>query len=201
MVILLIILISVSGVLILKSVFTDWSTDDIKTEETIKTDLGDEFIFKYDYSDFPDSQTIINIIDKNNSKDIAYFVIEEKPNKTDLIIIINTTKIRCYEVYNNLIYKVNNDNFTRVDIDHINELDPVDYQSFVQVCNILIDKNEWKWIEVCAEFLINSGNSDIINRLQNYANGKFTQEEIEINKNSDITKEDIQLFSKQLLQD
>lgn len=185
--------------MIYKFSFSDWSISDIYTEKIIKTDLGDEFLFKYDYSDFPDSQTIINIIEKKNNRKIAYFIIEDKPYKADLINLINTSNIRCYEVYNKLLYSVNNNNFECVDIDQINENNPEEYQSLIQTCKVLANKNEWKWIKACAKFLIKSGDSDILNRLQNYAINEFTQEEIEINENSKITKEDIQLLSKKLL--
>ena len=121
----------IGGIWIYKSVFTDWSVDSTKTEEIIKTDLGDEFLFKYEYSDFPDSQTIINILDKKNNNEIACFIIEDKPCKAELINLINTSKIRCYVVYNKLVYSVNNDNFDYVDIDQINENDPVEYPSLV----------------------------------------------------------------------
>jgi len=195
----LLFLLLVGGVLICKSAFSDWSVDETKTEEIIKTDLGDVFLFKYEYSDFPDSQTIINISDKKKSTEIARIVIEDKPHKANLINLIDTSKIKCYEVYNMLIYSVNNDNFKYVDIDQINECSPAEYQSLVQTCKELVDGNEWKWVKACAKFLMNTGDSDIVNRLQNYANGQFTQEEIKTNKNSEITKEDIQSFSKQLL--
>lgn len=199
----LIILFIIGGFLIYKSdvlnLFSNFSEDDIKTEEIIKTNLGDEFLFKYWYNNFPESQTSIDILDKKNNKKIVYFVIEDKIDKTDLICLVNTSNIRCYEVYNMLIYKVTNDNFEYADINQIHEMEPRKYQSLVQVCKALVDRNEWRWIKACAKFLINSGNSDIVNRLQNYANGQFTQDEIKINKNSDITEEEIQSFSKQLL--
>jgi hypothetical protein len=161
--IILIILFLIGGILMIyKSAFTDWSVDPTKTKEIIKTDLGDEFLFKYEYSNFPDSQTTINILDKKNNKEIAYFIIEDKPYKADLKNLINTSKIRCYEAYNKLIYSVNNDNFDYVNIDQINENDPVENPSLVQICKILVNLNEWKWIEVCVQFLINSGDSDIL---------------------------------------
>jgi hypothetical protein len=156
-------------------------------------------LFKFEYSNFPDSQTLINIFDKNNNKKIARFVIEDKLYKDNLINLINTSKIRCYEIYNILIYSVNNDDFKYIDIDQIKEIDPEEYQSLIPICKTLVNLNEWKWIEACAKFLITSGDSDILSRLQNYDKGQFTQEEIEINKNSEITKEEIQSFSKQFL--
>jgi len=194
-----IILFLIGGILIYKSAFSILSVDNTKKSEIIKTDLGDEFLFKYEYSDFPDSQTNVNILDKKNNKEIAYFVVEDKLYKANLINLINTAEIRCYEVYDMLIYSVNNYNFECADINQIYEMDPAEYQSLVQICKALVNRNEWKWVKACAKFLMNTGDSDIVNRLQNYANGQFTQEEIKTNKNSEITKEDMKSFSKQLL--
>lgn len=197
-VIIIVFIIFIEYILLCKSFFSDLSVDATKTEEIVKTDFGDEFLFKYEYSDFPDSETSVYIID--DKKEIAYFVIEDKPNKPELLNLINISNIKCYEVYNLLLYSVNNDDFEYVDVDRINEYSPEEHQSLVQVCKALVNQNEWKWVKACAIFLINSGNIDIMGRLQNYAKGIFTQEEIEINKNSEVTKGDMQSFSKNLLQ-
>lgn len=198
-VLVIIIFLLVGGILIYKSVFSDWSVDDYKTEEIIKTDLGDNFLFKYEYSDFPDSQTTVYILNNINNQKIARFIIEDKVYKADLLNILNTSKIRCYVVFNKLLYSVNSENFEYIDIDQINECNPEEYRSLVQSCKALVNLNEWKWVKACAKFLMNSGDSDIVNRIQNYAEGNFTQEEIDKNKYSEITQKDIQSYSKTLL--
>lgn len=104
-------------------------------------------------------------------------------------------------MYNKLIYKVDNDDFKSVDIDDINELNPAEYQSLVKVCNILYDKAEWKWVKAFSKFLITSGNSDVLEHLQNYVKGEFTENKIDLNKNSEITKEEMKIISETLLQD
>jgi hypothetical protein len=155
----------VSLVFLLKSAFSDWSITDIKTEEIIQTDFGDEFLIKYHYTDFPEKDTNINIYDNKNNIRIISVLVDGRYDKTNIINLIETTDIRCYEMYNKLIYKVDNDDFKSVDIDDINELNPAEYQSLVKVCNILYDKAEWKWVKACSKFLITTGNSDVLEHL------------------------------------
>lgn len=198
--VILLFVITASWILIAGSFFSDISVENNKTKQMMKTDLGDEFLFIYDYSNFPDSQTKITILDKKSNIKIDCFYVEDKIDKIEVINIINTINIRCYEVYDNLLYKVNNDEFTLVEINQINKMNPLEYPSLEKVCNILVGQHEWKWIKVSANFLIKSDNRAMIKLLQNYTKGEFAKEEMELNRDSGITKEEIQSFSKAILE-
>ncbi len=72
--------------------------------------------------------------------------------------------------------------------------------TLVDIAKALVKENEWKWIKACGSFLLKAGDNDMKYTLQRYASGQFLQEELEMNKDSGITKEEMQAFAKQILE-
>jgi len=169
-------------------------------EEIKRSSLGDEFLFKYEERDFPDAETIVDIMDSEGKELITFLVISDKPIKPDLLLVIDLPNIRCYECYIKLIYKVGNDGFKGVDIDEIAVLEPEEYPTLVEAARALVATKQWRWVEACGSFLLKAGDEDTKIMLGRYALGEFTQDELDINKESDIIKEDVIFFAKQVLE-
>lgn len=62
------------------------------------------------------------------------------------------------------------------------------------------DYYEWKWIKASGNFLLKAGNEDKRKMLDRYSLGQFSQEVLNLNEDSKITKEQIQDFGKQALE-
>lgn len=56
------------------------------------------------------------------------------------------------------------------------------------------------WIQNCVRYLLEFGDNDIKNTIERYAKGQFTQEKCDFNRNSKITKEQMQSFANQVLE-
>lgn len=171
-----------------------------KYEEIKKSSLGDEFLFKYEERDFPDAETVVDIMDSEGKELITFLVISDKPIKPDFVLVLDLPGIRCYECNIKLIYKVGNDGFKGVDIDEIADLEPEEYPTLVEAAKALVATKQWKWVEACGSFLLKAGDEDTKIMLGRYALGEFTQDELDINKDSEIIKEDMIFCAKQVLE-
>lgn len=98
-----------------------------------------------------------------------------------------------------LIFKVDNSQFNGVNIEDIVKMKPTENSEFNRVAKALVEKKEWIWIQKCGRYLLESGDNDMKNTFERYAKGQFTQEEIDLNRNSQITKEQMQSFASQVL--
>ena len=171
-----------------------------KSKEIIRSDLGDEFLFQYETSNFPHLSTTVTIIDSKVKNKIAYFVVNGYFHKPELTTILNSSDIRCYEVYNVLIYRViNQDNMQSIVIDRITGSEPKEYPAFTEVAKALVATKQWEWIKECGNFLLKAGDEDTKLTIERYARGQFSQEELNVNKNSKIDKEHIQSIAEQIL--
>jgi hypothetical protein len=158
---------------------------DVDNSEEIKvSDLGDNFVFKYEDRNFPDSERAVNVMDATGKEQIAYFVLEE-PLEIDILTVIDLPTIRCYEVNGFLLYKVGDGTFQSIDVDRIASLEPNDDPTFVDVAKVLLTMKEWVWTKSCREFLLKEEVDDTRTILERYVNGQFTQEEIELNNSSE----------------
>ncbi|WP_027399781.1 hypothetical protein [Anaerovorax odorimutans] len=187
---------------IISQAFSEWGDGFVgKSEEIKKSSLGDEFLFKYETYNFPHIYTRVTVMDDLGKEKITYFVIDGEFCKPDIVTIIDSPEIRCYELYGELIYRIKKDSFKGMSIFMITEYDPKDYPSFIEVAEELVANNEWKWIEACGKFLLKADNAEMKNTLERYALGQFSKEELELNENSEITKEEMQDFAIQTLED
>ncbi len=169
--------------------------------DLITTSLGDEFLLQYETNNFPDIQTDIDIIDNMTSAKVAHFISDAIYMKPKITVLINTPYIRCYEFDRGmLIYKVDNGQFRGSYIDFIKNEKVEGSEDLVEASRALVAKKEWRWVKACGSFLLKAGDHDMRELLERYASGQFTQEELELNKNSEIKKEDIMAFSKQMLE-
>lgn len=179
--------------------FEHWLRPVAEKQETIKSSLGDTFKVQYVTRDFPDQSTDITIMDSEGKKEIAYYVINGEFYKSELLAIVNSNRIRCYEFYGLLIYSINN-NFMSVDIDEIENIKADEIPTFIEVAKALIATKQWKWVKACGSFLLKAGDGDMRKTLERYSEGQFTQEELDLNKNSEIKQADMQVLSKQILE-
>ncbi len=202
--IIIIIFIIIAGYyLVLKLAFNDGFLGGTisKDKETIRSNLGDEFLITYKVKDFPENATYVYIKDSKESKIIASFIVCDNTYKVgDFVTIINQADIRCYKVENHLIYKIDNGKFKGISIGAISTLIPDDYNDFIEVARSLVATNQWEWIKACGGFLLVAGDKDIKVTLERYVLGNFTQSELEINKSSSIRKEDMVEFAEFTLQ-
>jgi len=174
---------------------------DISVEqEILKSSLGDEFLINYKTETFPNEETTVKITDPNGEEQVDYFTLHGKFQKEYLETLINTEHIRCYIIYNSLLYSVNNSKYKGITINHIQKAIPEEQSLFVDVAKYLVDKKEWKWIKICGSFLVKAGDDEMKATLERYAKGQFSQEELDLNKNSEIKKDEIQSLAKQIIE-
>jgi hypothetical protein len=169
-----------------------------RVERVKVTSLGDEFIYIYEYQSFLNKKSV-SICDKAGEHYLAEYSLEDNERDPDLGVILDDKDIRCYEVKGRIIYTIDNITFKGTSISMIQDSDPEENPALVTITKSLFQTKEWKWVEACGAFLMNSGDHDVIQTLTRYAQGSFTQEELDINKNSMITKDDIQDYAKRLI--
>lgn len=168
--------------------------------ERVTTELGDEFGVKVVRNNFPDLDNFISILDTKSNERIAFFVVEGEFIKPQFVTLLNTSEIRCYQYSTELIYRIADGKFESIDIEEVSEIKPEEKLSFIKVAQALIAKKEWVWIKTCGRFLFEAGDNDMKQVLERYAADKFTSEELMINEDSEIKKEDIITFSKQIIE-
>lgn len=198
----IIVIIALVGYFIaIKLIFSGWTDGVIaRSEEFRKTSLGDEFLFKYEDRDFPDSERVVDIFDSKGKERITFYVLDDKSLQPSLVTVLDLPQIRCYEIYGQLIYRVGNENFKGIDMDRIAISTLEELPNFSSVAKALVATKDWKWVKACGGFLIKAGDTDAKKTLERYAAGQFTAEELEQNKNSEIKKEDMMDFAKKLLE-
>ncbi|KAB3534396.1 hypothetical protein F8154_09245 [Alkaliphilus pronyensis] len=188
-------------------------------EEIVKTSLGDEFLVDYIGGNFPDLSTNIAIYDEHNNRLIMY-ILEDYYETPEFNAVINVKDLRVYQIelinkFNDsiigasdiLIYKVENKAFDGISVRYsIRDLtgyvyyeEKHDMADVITVAKTLVEKKEWEWIMAFGDFLVEAGDDEILNILQRYAGGDFTEEELKINKDSIITTRHIQDFAIRVL--
>lgn len=196
-------IIGIAGyIAIVKQAFMGWSDGTIKQgEEIIKTSLGDEFILKYKTLNFPDYQTDVTVYDKYKNS-LEYYHLEDDYVKPNVTVQLDSPNMRCYEVNESLlIYRVNGGLYKGIRRSQIdNEYITKNSLELVDLSKAMIMRKEWKWVEFFGKFLLKTGDNEIRKTLERYASNNFTKEELDINKNSEIKREDIIVFAKQMLE-
>lgn len=176
-----------------------WWLHDLRhvDEELVITESGDKYIFRFITAAGHHAEC--KIIDASSGEEIADFNIG-LPAKPPVVVLIDTPQLRCYAVNNNrsIIYQLSN-KFGGIDIEKVRLVDPKDMPELVVVAKGLTSNRKWEWIKVFGEFLVKSNDEDTILLLERYAQGQFSSEEQEVNKNSGITQVYIQEMSKQIL--
>lgn len=175
-----------------------WWLNDLRhvEEELVKTQSGDEYIFQFITAVSHHAQC--RIIDASNKEEISHFAIG-LPATPPVRVLIDSPRLRCYDVSDSsIIYQVNN-KFDGIDREKVKYVDPQIKPELVVVGRALTAKKEWKWIKVFGEFLVKSKDEETILLLERSAQGQFSNEELEINKNSGITEKDIQDVSRRIL--
>lgn len=193
------IVIIIAVLIIFKLSFVNWLSESNSIhQERVVTDSGDEFILNIESRTFPDIDTAVTVMDSEGKEQIAYIVVDGQSYKSDFITLVNSQQIVCYQFYSELIYKSNN-KFKSLNVQLIEEATPKEQPQFISVAKALVETKEWKWIKICSRFLLKAGDNGLNDMLKRYAAGQFTQEEIDINKDSEVSAEDIQSFCKEIL--
>lgn len=184
----------------LNFVFSDWSDDTIREgKESIKSNIGDVFLFEYSTRNFPDYETSVSISDISKENEIVSYVLDTDFVNPDLKILVNSSDLRCYEVDTCIVYRIKQEIFKGININLIEDAEVNGNNDLIHVSKALFFKKDWKWIKKCGGFLMKAGDIDTKKTLERYAMGQFTVEELDQNKNSEIKKEDIIDFAKMLL--
>ncbi len=198
----------VSGIIFVASItaFEGWTDGTVKEGDCILKGIqGDEFSLHFVTKNFPDYQTSVTIMDASKKENLSFFHIEGDFYEPKIEVVIDTQDLRCYEIYDSVIYRKKGEKFKGINISLQTSLIDLEYNNitkeFIDIAKILVAKNEWKWIKGCGSLLVRAGDENIKKTLERYAIGQFTNEDLEVNKNNDITKEDIQAYSKQVLED
>ena len=170
-------------------------------KEAKKSSLGDEFVFVYEESDFPERETTVEILDSKGKDSITSYTINYQPYRAgELVTIIDEPNVRCYQIEQHLIYRIGSGSFKGLDISFISVSYPEMNPTFVEVAKSLVATKQWNWIKACGNFLLEAGDEATKQLLERYAKGQFTEEEIELNKDGSLTEEEMQSFAEQVLQ-
>ena len=187
--------------IVLKFAFSDWNYGTIrKGEESVKSSIGDEFIFEYTTRNFPDYETSVSVTDMRKENKIVNYVLDTDFVKPDLKILVDNADLRCYEVDMCIIYRIKQGIFRGINQNLIEDAELSGNSDLILVSKALFSKKDWKWIKTCGGFLLKAGDTDVKKTLERYATGQFTAEELDQNKNSEIKKEDMMEFAKKLLE-
>lgn len=170
-------------------------------EDTIITDIGDEFVLKYETSSWLEGiLTNVDVFDKTKKKKLLSYIMYVEYYKPEISTVIKDADMICYEIENCLICKKNGEkDFKGINFEQ-SALWDKKAKDFNEVAKLLVSQNEWKWIKVCGEFLFATGDMQIRETLERYAQDKFDIDELINNKDSGYSKEDMISFSKELLE-
>jgi len=202
-VIIALVIIFAGWIMAIRLALSGWSDGIVKEgKEIIKTNIGDEFLVQYSTTNFPDYETRVKIYDVSKKNSLGYYVIQNGDYiKPKVEVQIDAKDMRCYKVAEKtLIYKVNNGGLKGATISFIGDEKLEGNDELVVLSKRLIAKKEWYWIKYCGKFLLKAGDNEVKETLERYAFGQFTEEELDINRNSDISKEDMKFAAKQILQ-
>lgn len=170
-------------------------------EENVTSELGDEFVIRYVTTNFPDYETVVDILDKSRKR-IGSYILSDDYDNPNITAKIDSQNIRCYEVNEHvLIYKYNDEDFKEITrYPSYNGCTEKDKAEIIEISKTLIAKGDWKWIDFFGKFLIDAEDSDMKKTLERYSNGQFTQEELDLNKNSKIKKDKMQSLAKKIIE-
>ncbi len=171
-------------------------------QEIVKTSLGDVFVLRYATSNFPDLDTNVDVFDVNKKRLGSYLLHDQSFVKPEINVQIDSKSLRCYQLSKGLlIYRFNEGAFKGISKSQFDDEFPELIKSeLIDLGKVLVSKNEWKWIEFFGKFLMKADDSEIKKTLERYSLGQFTQDELDLNKDSEIKKEDMQAFAKQVLE-
>jgi hypothetical protein len=170
----------------------------LNNQEAITTRLGDTFLFRYQVRNYPHLIKSVSIIDPDSNISIGHFTSNDEYSP-ELVVALDNDTIRCYEIQDLLIYKVGNSALKSIDIIYLSYIEECNDNDLVEASIQLFNTSEWKWIKACGRLLLSTNDDEIKSTLERYAYGEFTQEELEINKSSVITIEEIQDYIKGIL--
>ena len=158
--------------------------------------ISEKLIMKY-----PDYIYDVEVFDYSNAEKKLILTldrVEDVPNEK-INVLYSDIDIRAYIYIDCIIYKEKtSEDFRSLDILDCIKLDPDEYAYLIPVAKELVSRN-WRPIVDVLEFLIKSNDTDTINKVKRYAQGRFTLEEIEDMKYPASSRDDLQDYSKSLL--
>ncbi|OPX41905.1 hypothetical protein CLHUN_42190 [Ruminiclostridium hungatei] len=126
--------------------------------------------------------------------------VEKDTDNNEIGYLLASDDIRAYSYLNYIIYKEkSSDYFKSLWIGDVDKLDPGEYSYLIPVA-IEITRKNWKFAHLVSEFLVKSKESNAVSTIKKYAKGEFSSEEIEDNKYSGFSIQEMQEYFENLLQ-
>ncbi len=169
----------------------------------ITTSLNDKFFisekllgiypeYTYDIEVFyytnSEKKTILNL--DNVEKDI---------DNDEIDYLFSSDDVRAYSYLNYIIYKEkSSDYFKSLWLGDVEKLDTDEYSYLIPVAIEITHKN-WKFAHLVSEFIVRSKEFNAVSTIKKYAKGEFSSEEIEDNKYSGFSIQEMQEYFENLL--
>jgi len=172
-------------------------------KKSLTTEYGDNFVIVEKSFHFPESEYDVEIYSEKIKKKnfITKVFKENKDQPINLISIYKSEDILCYSVVGSeILYKQKGmETFKSIHISAFPNIKVDEYLMFIPVAQKLMRENNWKWFKVFSEFMVKAKDDYTIELLQRYSKNEFSDDEIKRNKDSGYTKEEIQKFSSDIL--
>lgn len=163
----------------------------------VKDTAGDA-IFRIEKR-YPSTGFTCYIIDSSIKGEIARFWVRGKTKYPLVVVLTDSPELKIYDIGAGVIFKIGEGNYQAMSFSSVPAASPRDNHDLVLVAKTLIDTKEWKWIRIFGPLLISASDQNLKDILQRYADGQFSVEELEINKYSRMTKEEMRAFAKETL--
>lgn len=167
------------------------------SETWLKGKTGDPLIFRTEKR-YPGTGFTCYIIDPTSKDEIARFWFQGK-KKPVVTVRIDSTEIKIYDIGAGIIFKVGEGNYQAISFSSVSEGNLQTNHDLALVAKMLIDTKEWKWIKTFGPLLLSTSDQHVKDIFLRYADGQFSIEKLEINKYSQMTKEEMQGFAKETL--
>lgn len=180
----------------------------------IETDLGDRLSIEVYLSGNLHGMYLKYEISSKDYSGLAFFTLRNErrteipENSIDTFATVGSWgKTRFYTLQNTLIYVYNNERIDQLYFDYKLDKYKLDARCFgddyMEMCRSaisdIIKSNLFIYIYQYGEILAYEENEEMKNRLQRYAEGDFTEEELSVNENSEKTPEEMMLWAKDML--
>ncbi len=162
---------------------------------------GDMFKISVYHSDFPKSLYDYVIYDNNKNLIFSYRSREKGYGRINIENIYEDSSLRAYFVSVDAIlyFDKAKKQFNNIYLDQLGDTD-IQQISILKNCGIkLVSDRRWKWVKAFGEFLVKTKDEYTIKLMQRYSKGDFSDDDINMNIESEYTKEDIQNFCKEIL--
>lgn len=173
-----------------------------KTYE-ITTSLNDKFFISEKLLGiYPEYTYDIEVFYYTNSEKKTILNLDNVEKDTDndeIDYLFSSDDVRAYSYLNYIIYKEkSSDYFKSLWLGDVEKLDTDEYSYLIPVAIEITHKN-WKFAHLVSEFIVKSKEPNAVSIIKKYAKGEFSSEEIEDNKYSGFSIQEMQEYFENLL--